>query len=143
VTWPKKYTPADAPTEMLDLVGRLMPLLLAGDHPTCAALRAQYACAHVAEVELTGAGFFVRFGVPAESPCTEPKNFTGGHVSMQVDGVKHGAGCVLLVRDGVIDTLEGYTYDDEWPEHPLVLSLTDPSPCCPGAGTCAAAKDPG
>jgi hypothetical protein len=118
---------------MLELVDRLMPLLIEGEHPTCAALREQYACALVTEVELTGAGFFVRFATRAESPRAEPKDFTGGHVSIHVEGVTHGAGCVLLVRGGVIDTLEGYTYDDVWPEHPVVLSLTDPSPCCPAA----------
>jgi hypothetical protein len=48
VPWPKKYMATEAPREMLDLVDRLMPLLIAGEHPTCAALWEQYACARVA-----------------------------------------------------------------------------------------------
>lgn len=51
--WPKTYVGADAPKEMLDLVGLLMPLLLAGDHPTSAALREQYARAKIKTIELT------------------------------------------------------------------------------------------
>ena len=54
-----------------------------------------------------------------------------GHVDIQVEGVEHGAGCVLFVRGGVISVLEGFTYDDEWPEHPVILELRDPCPIAP------------
>lgn len=43
----------------------------------------------------------------------------------------HEAGCLLFVRGGVIATLEGYTYGDEWPERPVVISLTGPFPLAP------------
>jgi hypothetical protein len=128
MTWPKTFTGANAPTEMLDLVGRLMPLLLAGDHPAAAALREQYALAQIHRIELTGVGFVVEFAVPPNAPRTEPNDFAGGQVHMQVEGVVHGAACLLFVRAGVIAALEGYTYDDEWPEHPLVIALTQSIP---------------
>src|SRR5581483_4874964 len=41
--WPKTYGASDAPAEMLDLAHRLVPVMLAGDHPASEALRKQYA----------------------------------------------------------------------------------------------------
>lgn len=130
-TWPKTHSATEAPPEMLDLAGRLMPLLLGGDDPTCVLLREQYARATIREVELTGAGFFIAFEVPEEEKRVVPPNFDGGQVDIQVEGVAHGAGCVLFVRGGVISVLEGFTFDDEWPEHPVVLELRDPRPIAP------------
>ena len=126
MTWPKVFDPANAPPQLLDLVDRLMPLLLAGDHPTLVTLRAQYQRARITKVELTGVGFFVDFEVPPEMAKTEPRDLTGGSANIAVAGVKHGAGCVLFVREGCLTMLEGFTYDDEWPEHPKVLAIEDP-----------------
>ena len=129
--WPKTYSPSEVPQEVLDLAARLMPLLLAGDHPTCAILREQYARASIRHVELTGVGFFVDYEVPADVARTLPASFAGGNVSIEVEGVTHGAGFVLFVRDGVLSMLEGYTYDDPWPEHPVVIELRDASAIVP------------
>jgi hypothetical protein len=131
-SWPKTYSFTEAPREVLELVARLMRLLLAGDHPTCALLRHQYARATIRQVTLTGVGFFVDFEVPLESARTAPEKFAGGDVNIQVDGVEHGAGCLLFVRDGVLSMLEGYTYGEEWPEHAVVRELRDAIPVVPG-----------
>jgi hypothetical protein len=129
--WPKKYEAAGAPQELLELVARLMPLLLEGQHPAVAVLREQYKLSRVGAVELTGVGFFVSFEVSIDAPLCDPLRFAGGHVKIEAAGVQHGAGCVLFVRDGRLATLEGYTYADEWPEHPKVLALTDAVPIRP------------
>jgi hypothetical protein len=60
-----------------------------------------------------------------------PRNLTGGNVTIHVEGIVHGAGCLLFVRDGVIVTLEGYAHGDEWPDRPVVISLADPFPLVP------------
>jgi hypothetical protein len=39
-----------------------------------------------------------------------------GDVGAEFPALKHGAGFVLFVRGGVITMLEGYTYDEAWPE---------------------------
>jgi hypothetical protein len=128
----KTYSASDAPQEMLDLAGRLMPLLLDGDHPTSALLREQYARATITEISLSGAGFFVDFQIPADVARVAPPNFEGGHVNIQVERVENGAGCLVFVRDGVLSFLEGYTYGgEEWPERPVVLELRDPRPIAP------------
>jgi hypothetical protein len=131
MTWPKLFDPTNAPPELLDLVGRLMPHLLAGDHPTLVTLRAQYQQARITKVELTGVGFFVDFEVPPDIAKSEPCDLTGGGANIAVAGVKHGAGCVLFVREGRLTMLEGFTYDDEWPEHPQILAIEDPVPILP------------
>jgi hypothetical protein len=82
-------------------------------------------------IELTGVGFFAKFAVPHKAPRTEPKEISGGNVTIQVEGVEHAAGCVLLVRDGVISTLEGYTHGGESPERPVVISVPEPTPVVP------------
>lgn len=129
--WPKTYAASEAPQEMLDLASRLMPLLLGGDRPTCALLRKQYASASISQIELTGVGFFINFEVPADVARVFPPNYAGGEVDIRVEGVEHGAGCVLFVRDGVLSMLEGFTYADPWPEHPVLIELRAARPIEP------------
>jgi len=33
-----------------------------------------------------------------------------------IEGLAHGAGFTLFLRDGVIDMLEGFSYDEPWPK---------------------------
>jgi hypothetical protein len=131
VEFPKRYLADKAPTEVLILVDRLVPSLISGDHPALGTLREQFRRARVKEVELTGAGFYVDFEIPADSPLTEPRNFTGGSASITLEGANHGAGCVLFVRDGRLVMLEGFTYDDLWPEHARVLAIENIIPINP------------
>jgi hypothetical protein len=126
--WPKTIAADEAPREILDLAHRLVPLLLTGDHRATAALRAQYGRASVSRVEFSGAGFFVEFSVPADAPRAEPGELTGGNARIEVEGLEHGAGCVLFVRDGMLRALEGYTYGEPWPERPIRVSLSEVVP---------------
>ena len=52
------------------------------------------------------------------------QTFTLGDVHGAADNVKHGLGFVLFVVDGVLSMLEGYTYDEPWPDEPRGLILT-------------------
>lgn len=38
-----------------------------------------------------------------------------------IGGLGHGAGFVLYVKDGRLDALEGYSYDEPWP--PAIASF--------------------
>lgn len=90
--------------------------LLAGDHDVLATLRAQAAKARVVSRELTGAGFNLQFRVPSDVPrVTLPADFELGDVDASIDGLAHGAGFLLFVRDGRIAMLEGYSYEESWP----------------------------
>jgi hypothetical protein len=124
--FPRKYLPADAPAGLLALVDRLMPLLIAGDHPALAALREQFTRGRIKEVRLTGVGFYVDFEVPSGVPLTQPTDFAGGGATITLDCASHGAGCVLFVRGGRLATLEGFTYDEPWTQD-AVISLSGTS----------------
>lgn len=89
--------------------------LLAGDHPLLTALRSQGERARVASRKYTGAGFYCTFAMPLDVPLLEHSDFQFGDVNAKIGGLKHGAGFVLFVRGGRLDTLEGYSYDEPWP----------------------------
>lgn len=112
--------------------------LLAGDHPVLDVLRAQAQAACLASREYTGAGFFLSFDVPPDAPLLATKDFQFGDVNAFVDGLQYGAGFVLFIRGGRLDTLEGYSYEEHWPKEihefklsyqhePRQLSLPDSS----------------
>jgi len=126
--WPQKFDASTAPPEMKSLIVQLMDLLLAGDAPPAAVLREQFARARLAELRLTGTGFFADFEVPSEISRVDPLSWVGGRAEIDIEGVEHGAGCVLFVGDGAIQTLEGYTYDDVWPMHPRVSAIRNVVP---------------
>jgi hypothetical protein len=111
---------------LVDLSKRLMALLLAGDHATLVTLREQYARATIREISLTGSGFFIHYDVPADIARVTPARLTGGDIYIELEGVEHGAGCLVFVRDGALAMLEGYLHGDEsWPDESIVVSLRD------------------
>jgi len=102
--------------------------LLAGDGPTLVSLRAQFEVATVTSRELTGVGFFADFSVPADLRLPfDTLVLDGVHASL--NGVANAAGFILFVTDGLIATLEGFSYGDDWPRevHSFTLSHSDPA----------------
>jgi hypothetical protein len=98
--------------------------LLAGDHPVLKALRGQADGARLSSRELTGAGFFCVFEVFGPPLPTSHRNFEIGDVNARIEGLSHGAGFVLFVRDGRLNMLEGYSYEEPWPEQVCNFDLT-------------------
>jgi hypothetical protein len=87
-------------------------------------IRQQLAHAQVERREFTGAGFFTHFIVPSDAAVRRDlPDMEIGNVGTEFPGVQHGAGFVLFIRDGVITMLEGYTYDEPWPEKTDEFSL--------------------
>lgn len=111
--------------------------MLVGDHPALAALRVQFDRGQVATVELTGAGFFVNYQVPDDTPHAQPSDFQGGNARIEAAGVTNGAGCILFVRGGRLAFLDCYTYGDVWQEHTVVLAVEDVQPLIPPPGQVA------
>ena len=104
-----------------------MEALLAGDDPRLAALRKQYATATVRDRQFSGVGFFTDFQVQASIEKTTPSNFElGDHFLLELEGLQHGAGVVLFVRNGVIETLEGYCFGETWPAEPKLRLILRP-----------------
>lgn len=98
--------------------------LLAGDHEVLATLRKQASGARLTKREHTGVGFFCWFEVAPDAPLVEgPGDFELDDVNAEITGLAHGAGFVLFIRGGRLDNLEGFTYDEPWPERIRSFSL--------------------
>ena len=108
---------ADA-TELTEFERAVLGMMLAGDDPRLEALRRQLAGCRVRSRELTGVGFYTWLAV---LPGVEPASVSAGRATLgdveaTVRGLEHGAGFVLFVTNGMLDNLEGFTYDEPWPE---------------------------
>ena len=92
--------------------------LLAEDHHALRVLRAQLRHAQVSGRTLTGSGFVTELSLPAgTAPAPIGSGMIRlGDVGAKIDGLRHGAGFLLYVRDGLLDALEGYSYDEPWPK---------------------------
>lgn len=114
---------------LTDLERRVMEMMLAGDHPVLDLLRHQLGASHVLERTYTGVGFFTKFHVPLEVPRIKAARLVLDDVVGEIpDYYRPGRSWVshflLFVEDGVIDTLEGATPDDEWTDEEDRIVLT-------------------
>src|SRR6266404_8333231 len=81
-------------------------------------LRRQVSCATVSKRKFSGVGFFTEFSLPSDAQVSRNvADMTLGDIGAELPGLKHGAGFVLFIRGGVITMLEGYSYDEKWPEN--------------------------
>ncbi|MCL1987266.1 MAG: hypothetical protein FWG64_04765 [Firmicutes bacterium] len=78
-------------------------------------LKQQYSIAKIVSREFTGVGFFTEFEISDKSlKLDKSPNLTLGTISAEIKGLNFGMGFVLFVNDGLIATLEGYTYSEPW-----------------------------
>ena len=110
-----------------ELEQAVLDKLLAGDHPVLATLRQQMSQARLVKRENTGVGFYYDFEVDSSAP-TVANDFHIGDVHAEIEGLAHGAGFVLFIRNGRISMLEGYTYDEPWPDQIRGFSLKYTNP---------------
>lgn len=88
-------------------------------------VRRQLAHAKVVGRKFTGVGFFTDFIVPSEAAVQRNlPNMELSGVGAVFPNLKHGAGFLFFIRDGVIKMLEGYTYDEPWPEEVSEFQLS-------------------
>lgn len=92
-----------------DLERAVLSTFAEHDAPYSAELRHQVAGAQVSARANTGAGFFTNLLTAGAQAEGAPSPL--GPVSADVDGIEHGMGFLLWLKAGVIDCLEGYTYE--------------------------------
>jgi hypothetical protein len=110
--------------ELTPLERAVIQALLSRDDPGYAELREQYASCRVTSREMTGVGFYTALEVDASTPPapTSVGNPLGqgrgfpDDVYADLDGLEHGAGFILWLEDGRLETLEGFTYAEPWPD---------------------------
>jgi hypothetical protein len=110
---------------LTSLEDRVMRMLLAGDDDALTVLRQQIKQAQISSRKLTGVGFYTEFSLPSEiARLVGRPSFKLGDVNGAAANIKHGLGFLLHVTDGAIAMLEGYTYDESWPNNVEELVLT-------------------
>lgn len=112
--------------ELTDLERGVIEKLLAGEHPVLELLREQSRTCRLKKRELTGCGFFTELEMDrtVKAAPTVQENLRIGGVKARIAGLEHGAGFVLFVSGGYLDMLEGYSYDEPWPEAITDFELT-------------------
>jgi hypothetical protein len=112
-------------TNLTTLENRVLEMLLRAGDEELFVLRQQPEHARVSSRKMTGVGFYAEFVVPPEVPRVSGRpTFKLGDVNGRADNVKHGLGFLLYVKEGTLSMLEGYTYDDPWPDEVGGLVLT-------------------
>lgn len=84
------------------------------DYPT---FKYQYENAEVVETKMYRRGFDIRFRMKKGIPAVGAEGQrTYGTVSAQIPELAYGMGFILWVKDGMIQSLEGYSYEEDLPE---------------------------
>jgi hypothetical protein len=74
----------------------------------------QLATAKVTERHFTGVGFYTEFEVDHEARAPQPKTSPFGAIRSYVGPDRYELLFMLYVRDGVADTIEAYSFYDEY-----------------------------
>jgi hypothetical protein len=111
-------------TELDALERRVLEMLVAGEQPMMRRLQEQLTVCGVRGRERTGVGFFTTLDV--DRSVAEPVDLGSarvGDVVAEMEGLGHGAGFLLMIEVGYLHQLEGYSYDERWPDEVERFSL--------------------
>jgi len=89
--------------------------LFDGKLPLLIQLRQQLTRCTVTKREFTGSGFYTTLGVPEDVRRIDGFDIKFGDVVGEIPELSSGVGFLLYIKDGVLDMLEGYSYDEPWP----------------------------
>ena len=85
----------------------------------------QFKVAEVKEREYTGTGFFTYFYINDNTKdiFLSNGNMQLGGIHAEIKGLKNGAGFVLYVENGRLKALEGYSYNETWPNQAQISNV--------------------
>jgi len=98
--------------------------LLHGEIPLLTELRQQLGECVVAKREFTGFGFYTTLTVPKRFRRTLGPDIYFGDVVCEFPELSSEVGFLLYVKGGVLEMLEGYSYDEPWPSPNAHFNLT-------------------
>ena len=110
-------------TDLTNFERNIIEKFVNGDHPILGELRRQLELSSVRKREMTGVGFYLYLDVPEDSLSMPSADFILDDVNANIAELRHGAGFVLYVRDGRLSMLEGFSYDEPWPDNISEYSL--------------------
>jgi hypothetical protein len=111
--------------ELTTLEQQVLEMLLRGQDEVLTTLRQQTQRMQVSSRKMTGVGFFTELLAPPDlARVPGCPTFKLGDVNGTADNLIHGLGFLVYVKEGALSVLEGYTYDEPWPDdiHGLVLT---------------------
>ena len=83
-------------------------------------LQAQFESIVVQKREFFACGFSTDYAVTAvEETLGEDKNLQLGEHQWNINGLKHGSDYILWITNGLISSLEGFSYQERWPDEIL------------------------
>jgi hypothetical protein len=127
--------------QLTDLERAVLGKMLAGENSELKILREQFSKANVATRKMTGSGFFTNLEIPATIPrLSRNGRVTIKDVSANLPKLKHGAGFVIFVEDGALSCLEGFCYDESWPDSTASFELSYLQESPHGSGKLIASK---
>lgn len=109
--------------KLLPLELAVLSKLLEGDIPLLQALRVQLTNCSVVQREFTGCGFYTTLSTSADATRIPHFDAKFGDVIADIAGLANGAGFLLFIKDGLLDMLEGYSFDEPWPLSTDVFTL--------------------
>ena len=117
----------DGVNTLNELERAVLEQFLAGGHPVLVTLRRQVEHARLVTRGSKNDGFSCHFEVAADAPLVR-SDFELGDVHADLEGLTNGAGFLLFVRGGRVDTLQGFSYFEPWPSEirRFALRYTDP-----------------
>jgi hypothetical protein len=65
---------------------------------------------------MTGQGFYLNFHILENVPLLKLPYANIGNVLARIEGLENGAGFNMYIKDGIVKDLEGYCFDDAWPD---------------------------
>ena len=84
----------------------------------------QYITAGIVNRNFTGHGFFTNYCIPDKKfSLGDNINLTLEQIGANINNMKHGAGFVLFIKNGLISCLEGYGYGEPFPYEILKYDL--------------------
>jgi len=98
--------------DLIALEAEAIRLILEGEDETLRILRSQRSQSKIKEVIRSPAGFYIDYLVPEECERTAKQSFDISDVKADAPSLSAGIGLVLFIRNGRIETLEGFTYDE-------------------------------
>lgn len=78
-------------------------------------LTLQYENSHIIKRKFTGCGFFTDYNIGDKYRLKNVGDLQLGAVHADLNDMKYGVGFVLFINNGLITTLECYTYDEPFP----------------------------
>ena len=62
-------------------------------------------------------GFFTTLSVARADAALSPAIDTAvDGAAAEIEGLERGAGFVVFIREGLVDTLEGFSFEEPWPD---------------------------